>query len=53
MHNIRDIRKNLQIYKQKILERNSSINFDSLIKLDEENRNLIQKKEKKEQEKKL
>ena len=53
MHNIRDIRKNLQIYKQKILERNSSINFDSLIEYDEENRNLIQKKEKKEQEKKL
>ena len=53
MHNIRDIRKNLQIYKQKILERNSSINFDSLIELDKENRNLIQKKEKKEQEKKL
>ena len=53
MHNIRDIRKNLQIYKQKILERNSSINFNSLIELDEENRNLIQKKEKKEQEKKL
>ena len=53
MHNIRDIRKNLQVYKQKILERNSSINFDSLIELDKENRNLIQKKEKKEQEKKL
>ena len=53
MHNIKDIRKNLEIYKKKITERNSSINFDTLINLDEENRNLIKKKEKKEQEKKL
>ena len=53
MYNIKDIRKNLDLYKKKILERNSSINFDVLIKLDEENRFLIQKKEKKEQEKKL
>jgi len=53
MHNIKDIRINFQLYKQKISERNSSINFDLLIQLDEENRNLIQKKEKKEQEKKL
>ena len=53
MHNIKDIRKNLEIYKKKILERNSSINFDALIKLDEDNRSLVQKKEKKEQEKKL
>ena len=49
MHNIKDIRKNLEIYKRKIFERNSSIDFDSLVKLDEENRNLIQKKEEKEQ----
>ena len=53
MHNIKDIRKNLEIYKKKIPERNSSINFDLIIKLDEENRNLIQKKEKMEQEKKF
>ena len=53
MHNIKDIRKNLDLYKKKISERNNSINFDSLIKLDEENRILIQRKEKKEQEKKL
>ena len=52
MHNIKDIRKNLEIYKKKITERNSSINFDTLINLDEENRNLIKKKEAKEQEKK-
>ena len=53
MYNIKEIRKNLENYKKKITERNSSVNFDELIKLDEENRNLIQKKEKKEQEKKL
>ncbi|MDC0426895.1 serine--tRNA ligase [Pelagibacteraceae bacterium] len=52
MHNIKDIRKNLEFYKKKISERNSSIDFDELIKLDENNRVLIQKKEKKEQEKK-
>jgi seryl-tRNA synthetase len=53
MHNIKDIRKNLEFYKKKISERNSSIDFDVLIKLDKENRDLIQKRENKEQEKKL
>jgi len=53
MHNIKDIRKNLVFFKKKISERNSLINFDELIALDVENRELIQQKEKKEQEKKL
>ena len=53
MHNIKEIRKNLENYKKKTSQRNISINFDLLIKLDEENRNVLQKKEKKEQEKKL
>ncbi len=53
MHNIKDIRKNLNFYKKKISERNTLINFDELIKLDKDNREIIQKKEKKEQEKKL
>ena len=53
MHNIKDIRKNLDFYKKKIAERNSDINFDVLIKLDGQNRELIQQKEKKEQEKKI
>ena len=53
MHNIKDIRKNIDLYKKKISERNSAIDFDDLIILDKENRELIQKKEKKEQEKKL
>jgi len=47
MHNIKDIRKNLEFYKKKISERNSSIDFDVLIKLDKENRDLIQKRENK------
>ena len=53
MHNIKEIRKELDFYKKKISERNSSINFDDLIITDKENRELIQQKEKKEQEKKL
>ena len=53
MHNLKDIRKNLEFYKKKISERNASIKFSTLMQLDEENRNLIQRKEKKEQEKKL
>ena len=53
MHNIKEIRKNLENYKKKISQRNTTINFDLLIKLDEENRDVLQKKEKKEQEKKL
>ena len=53
MHSIKEIRKDLDFFKKKISERNSSINFDDLIILDKENRELIQQKEKKEQEKKL
>ena len=53
MHNIKEIRKDLNFFKKKISERNTSINFDDLIKLDKSNRELIQQKEKKEQEKKL
>ena len=53
MHNIKDIRKDLDYFKQKILERNSLINFDQLISLDIDNRELIHHKEIKEQEKKF
>jgi seryl-tRNA synthetase len=52
MHNIKDIRNNLVFFKKKISERNSLINFDDLILHDKRNRELIQQKEKKEQEKK-
>ena len=52
MHNIKDIRKNIKFFEKKIKERNSNIDFKSLINYDQENRVLIQKKEKLEQEKK-
>ena len=44
MHNLKDIRKNTEVFKRKIEERNSSIDFNELLKFDKENRNLIQKK---------
>ena len=53
MHSIKEIRKDLVFFKKKISQRNVLINFDDLISLDKNNRELIQKKEKKEQEKKL
>ena len=53
MHSLKDIRNNLDHYKKKISERNTSINFKDLIDLDAKNRDLIQRKEKLEQEKKI
>jgi len=53
MHNIKDIRKDLDFFKKKISERSSPVNFDNLLSLDKENRELINQKEKKEQEKKI
>jgi len=53
MHSIKEIRTDLNFFKKKISERNSSINFDDLIALDKNNRELIQQKQKKEEEKKL
>ena len=50
---IKEIRKNIDTFEKKIKERNSNIDFKSLTTLDKENRELIQKKEKLEQEKKL
>ncbi len=53
MHNLKDIRKNTKLFEKKIKERNSTVDLKSLIKHDKENRELIQRKEKLEQEKKL
>ena len=53
MHNIKYIRQNLDEFKIKIRDRNTQINFDELISLDEENRKLIQEKENFEKEKKI
>ncbi len=52
MHNLKDIRNNVSLFEKKSKERNSTIDFKSLIQLDKENRNLISEKEKLEQEKK-
>ena len=53
MHNLKEIRKIPANFKKKIEERNTKVNFDNLIELDKKNRELIQKKESLEQEKKI
>ncbi len=53
MHNLKDIRKNIDIFKKKISSRNDKIDFDKLILLDKKNRELIQKKENFERDKKI
>ena len=53
MHNLKEIRKNIDLFKKKISERNVKINLDNLLEADKKNRELIQKKESLEQEKKL
>ena len=53
MHNIKDLKKNLNDYRKKLLNRNFDFKTDFFVSLDEENRRLITKKEKLEQEKKL
>ena len=52
MHDIKSIRKNPNIFKEKLKLRDSNLDLESLLKLDVKNRELIQKKEKLEQEKK-
>ena len=53
MHDIKLIRKDPNAFKEKLKSRDSNLDFDSLLKLDVQNRELIQKKEKLEQEKKV
>ena len=52
MHNLREIRKNFSAFKKALDKRSTNINFDELEKLDKQNRELIQKKENLEKEKK-
>jgi len=52
MHNIKDLRKNLNIYKKKLKDRNLDLDVENFFKLDKLNRKLINDKEKLEQEKK-
>ncbi len=53
MHNIKDLRKNLKLYKKKLSDRNFELDTNEFEKLDNINRKLINEKEKLEQEKKI
>ena len=52
MHNLKDLRKNLETFKKKFKDRNLDFNIDEFDKADKINRELINKKELLEQEKK-
>ncbi len=53
MHNLKTIRENKDVFKKKISDRNTKIDFEELFNLDKKNREIIQKKEKLENEKKI
>ena len=53
MHNLKDLRKNLDAYKKKFKDRNLDFNADEFNELDKANRKLISKKELLEKEKKI
>ena len=53
MHNLKDLRKNLDAYKKKFKDRNLDFNADEFNELDKANRKLINKKELLEKEKKI
>ena len=52
MHNIKEIRKDFSKFQKSLDKRNINIDFEKIQKLDEQNRDLIQKKESLEKEKK-
>ena len=52
MHNLKEIRKDFSNFEKSLEKRSLTIDFDNLQKLDEQNRDLIQKKEALEKEKK-
>ena len=53
MHNLKEIRKDFPSFEKALEKRSIKIDFKKLQNLDEENRNLIQKKESIEKEKKV
>ena len=53
MHNIKLIRAEPDLFLKKLSQRNANINIKNILDLDKKNRELIQKKEKLEQEKKI
>ena len=52
MHNLKDIRKDFTVFAKSLEKRSINVDFKNLQKLDEQNRQLIQKKEALEKEKK-
>ena len=52
MHDLKDLRKNLEVFKKKFKDRNLNFNINEFNKVDKTNRELINKKELLEQEKK-
>ncbi len=52
MHNLKDLRKNLDLFKKKFNDRNLNFDINGFSNLDKRNRELISKKETLEQEKK-
>ena len=52
MHSLKEIRKNFEVFKDALKKRSIDINFDKLKDLDIQNRQLIEKKENLEKEKK-
>ncbi len=52
MHNIKEIRKNFSKFQKSLEKRNLNVDLEKIQKLDEQNRDLIQKKESLEKEKK-
>ena len=53
MHNLKDLRKNLENYRKKFNDRNFNFDIDEFIRIDKKNRELINQKELLEQEKKI
>ena len=53
MHNVKELRKNLEYFRKKFLERNFDFKIEEFNSLDNKNRKLISEKEKFEQEKKI
>ena len=53
MHNIKDIRDNIDNFEKSLLKRNIKIEKANIVNLDKENRKLIQDKELLEKEKKI
>ena len=52
MHNLKDIRKDFTVFAKSLEKRSINLDIKNLQKLDEQNRQLIQKKEALEKEKK-